>query len=274
MSQETPSKPTDLSDKHQGRIDFAAKTAEVFEKTRAEGADIETRLAAVGGFLDQVEAAAKAGAIKSSAGEVYSAETIRDQLQAMEGIFNGREKLDGIDDPLVLLPRAGGLRQAVNALLTDETTAAVLLHEIGERARQSDRAAEIEPKQASIQQELGREAVEASGVVEKPELITGIPDHIMNPKPVVAEKPEQPKSTAEALPVDDKVELDRIEKALDEIMDGLSEEDKVAVWQYGTALYGHEMESAMRKMSRATRESGAAGRYAELYARYKKISGK
>lgn len=172
MTPETPRvAPTDRSDKEGDELNFVAKANEVFSKTRAEGAEIETRVDAINEFLDSVKQAAEAGKITSNSGEVYVWPVVLDQLHKLGGMLDGRIKSDTIDDPYTLLPKKANLRDAVVALTSDLSTTTVLLHEISERAR----SAEKEPFNRKVQEDLGEEAVEKSGVKE-PELITHMPD--------------------------------------------------------------------------------------------------
>lgn len=76
---------------------------------------------------------------------------------------------------------------------------------------------------------------------------------------------------SEELSPEAQTEEARLEKAIDDLMDSVPEADRVGVWQYGTALYEPEMARAKDKMSRATIESGAHTKYADLYAQYKKV---
>lgn len=199
MTPETPRvAPTNRSDIDGDELNFVAKANEVFSKTRAEDAEIETRVDAINEFLDSVKQAAEAGKITSSSGEVYAWPVVLDRLHKLGGMLDGRIKSEAIADPYTLLPKKANLRDAVVALTSDLSTTTVLLHEISERARN----AEKEPVYRKVQEDLGEEAVEDSGVKE-PGMITEIPAHIMNPKQVTAEqssRPEEAKAPFDSLP--------------------------------------------------------------------------
>lgn len=195
--------PTNRSDQEGDELNFMARADEVFSKTRAEDAEIETRVDAINEFLDSVRQAAEAGKIVSSKGESYSWQDIQNSLQLMGRIFDGREKDTSIEDPYTLVPKSNNLRDAVIALISDLSTASVLQDVLADRAKIEGRSVENNRDIARAQEDLGEEAVEDSGVkLPEPEgIITGIPD-FSKPKEAVVEsaKPEEARVLFESLP--------------------------------------------------------------------------
>lgn len=204
MTPEMPQvKPTDRSDKD-ATADLVQRMHELVGPVMSGEPGIDARVSAIDAFLDAVDESANKGEIPILNEKIklefgrssYNLEDIRSQLSEFVTELN-RQRVEGDPDPLNLIPRSNGLREAVNQLIGNELTTNVLLHQITEREQGARRHYGLESGEqltsgASVQEELGGEAVKNSGIRIPEGMITKIPYHIMNPKTVTAEQSRRP----------------------------------------------------------------------------------
>ena len=147
----------------------------------ANEADPEAQLDLMRQFVGDVYTRAETGDITNGReGEdhvVYTPDVLDAQLKEMVKVLNTSSDES---NPLMRVPRAGGLRPAFDTLLTSESTATALMKALEEKLNPvSDPEAIKAPEQNEIvtvaeAQKIGGTALESAG------LIIGVPDFIRN----------------------------------------------------------------------------------------------
>lgn len=130
--------------------------------TEAESLDAQGRLELMTNFIDGIEALARSGDLKSSMGESYSLDNVREQLSELVQELNS--PTEGLN-PMLLITKAHGLRQTINSLLTHESTASALIDAI------TARSMEVAGKLKAVES-LGDKALDVVGIANPAEKMT------------------------------------------------------------------------------------------------------
>jgi hypothetical protein len=212
---------------------YLTAAEEVMRQAELNVAGTTARFSVIDGYLEDILKAADNRDIAGSTGSVYTRDMLMvrlDQLLAEERVpVEKRSETD----PYKLIPRAGGLRDAVKLLMSDEATyrdfeASIKLQLEAKRQRHAELLSdqeirdmgEVEVGAAGVEEPLPGSVAEASHAARG--IITGIPDAIKAPTTEPLNVAEVPKLTA--------VEY------LEKLTDGFSDKDKSALRDYAEAV--------------------------------------
>lgn len=156
-------------------VGFNGLADRFIKRSKSEGLTPLLQRDLLEGFLDSVEQSAVNGDILSSDGEPYDLEQIKAQFSEAVDLMN--HPADG-EDLLRRIPRAHGLRSAIESLLTTEsvasTVANVLTERYGMKPEQSELGERITSPQSA--KELGHQALE--GTVEQPDVFDSLSESV------------------------------------------------------------------------------------------------
>lgn len=132
----------------------------------AEQTNPMQRLVAMRGFLAELRAEAAGGYIKNSDGDPYDVKQFNLQLDTFLNEINLPEDKREVKDPLKLIPRSEGMRDAFTALISNEATATPLLYALAEKpSAEVSEAAEQKAERTSEQaHEVGGQALKSAEV--------------------------------------------------------------------------------------------------------------
>lgn len=198
-------------------------------------------------FLDDVEVAAINGEIKGSDGAVHPPDFINDRIALASRELNKREDKREYREPLTLVPRAHGLRFALDTLLRDENTATYLDQAMRERSESS-----VSPEKSSqviAVDALADQAIEDSGIE--------LPDNFKDP---------EEDSKAE--------DIQAVQSEINQLLMGVSPEDQRLLHRYAVGLLAdkeHEYGDALKRMPDSLLKSGIHSQYVGLYKKLREI---